>query len=135
MMITQNMSQSDMINEVLKLTGNSYSFMDMPIDGNDEVSLMVKQEQAREFARVASIRLYVQKKMQQEKGKQQQEKEKAGDDLDMEFKDFKNDAFIQLNLNEIKIVDIIIDMKIDDIEIEQTRNERTISWVMRHAKY
>ena len=40
-MITADMHITDMINEVQKVSGSSYNFMDMANDGTDEVAKLV----------------------------------------------------------------------------------------------
>ena len=93
---------------------------------------LIKQAQAREFSRVASIRLY----MQQEMLRQQQERQQQQvDELDLEFQDFTTDSFLLIHLTENELVDIVIDMKIQGVEVEQTKQERCMAWVMNHSKY
>ena len=58
------MSQSDIINAVLKLRGESYTFTAMSIDPSEsEIWELTKNAQANEFAYVASVRLCIQREM------------------------------------------------------------------------
>ena len=129
-MIPANMNFEDMLNEVQKLRGSSYTFMNMIDDGNAEMSELIKTAQAKEFPRVAKIHLYVQQKMQQERKQPPEINE-----INVEFKDFQNDSFLPINLTEKELADIIIDIKIEDIEVEQSKQERCAKWVLNHSKY
>ena len=71
--------------------------------------------------------LYLQKK----KERQQQQV----DELDLEFQGFTTDSFLPIHLTENELVDIVINMKIQDVEVEQTKQERCVAWVMNHSKY
>ena len=130
-MITADMHITDMLNEVQKLRGSSYNFMDMRIDGNDEVAALVKQAQAKEFSRVSKLRLVVQQQMYRQK---QEREQIINEDIEIEFQDFKKDNFLAINLTEIELADAIIELKMQDIAIEEERKERCLSWVMNHAK-
>ena len=131
-MIHADMNFEDRLNEVQKLHGNSYTFMDMPIDeGNCEISQIIKNAQAREFFRVAKLRLYVQQKMLQERRRQPE----IDNQLEVEFKDFRKDEFLPMHLNENELADIIIGIKIQGIEVKETKKERWVTWVMNHSKY
>ena len=131
-MITADMHITDMINEVQKVSGSSYNFMDMAIDGNDEVANLVKQAQAKEFSRVAKIQLIVQQEMHRQK---QERERQVDDDIEIEFRDFAKDSFLPINLTENELADVIIEINIQDIAVEETKKERCLSWVMNHTKY
>ena len=121
------MSNADVINEVLQLKGESYTFMDMTID--DDVSRLTKNAQAREFAYVASVRLYVQKEMYKQQQARRNEQVEELNPIDTEFKDFAREDFINVTYDEEELTDIILDMKIQDVAVEEAKKERCVSWV------
>ena len=67
--------------------------------------------------------------------KQEREQQQQVDDLELEFHDFTTDSFLSIYLTKNELVDIIIDMKIQDVTVEETKKERCLSWIMNHSKY
>ena len=134
--------------DVDKLHGNSYSCVDLNIDGSDEtINKKIKAMQAKEFKEVSESRLFTQKQhyrytvlqgrrfRTREEVKKIEFYEKYPDMLiEEEFADIELTDFMNLNYTDEELVDLIIDIKMDDIEEEITRQERCAAWVLNHCK-
>ena len=139
--------------DVDQLYGNSYSYVGLNIDGPDEViNKKLKQMQAKEFEEVAKTRLFNQKiryrfkimaEREEEKKRIKRESEQnvvvreilTGDyAIEAEFRDFQVSDFFPQTLTEGELSDLIIDVKMDDIEEANTKKERCCAWVLNHCK-
>ena len=56
------------------------------------------------------------------------------DELEEELKDIEISDFVPLVFSEEKLVDIIMDYKMDEIEEADTKKERCCAWVLNHCK-
>ena len=143
------MSRIQLYSDVKKIYGNSYSTVGLNIDGPDKIiNNKVKELQAREFAEVAEARLFIQKqhfryKLIDERNKQNNTDSKKtaliedvhpNISIEEEFKDFETCDFMPLNYNEEELVDIIIDIKMDEIEEDVVQKERCCAWILTHCK-
>ena len=144
------MNAAEKLCEVKKLKGQSYRYTCMRLDGPDPIiSRKIKEIQAEEFAKVAEIRLFVQKDHYRYKREQERIQEKKrlkeeadskvivqpiNDELEEEFKDIEISDFVPLVFSEEKLVDIIMDYKMDEIEEADTKKERCCAWVLNHCK-
>ena len=54
--------------------------------------------------------------------------------IEEEFKDISIADFISLHYSEEEMIDLIIDIKINDIEEDITKQERCCAWVLTHCK-
>ena len=133
---------------VEKLHGKSYSYVDLNIDGPDEaINNKIKQMQQKEFKETAEARLFNQKERYRyrilkgrrfrtkEEVKQFESSEKLPDtSIEEEFAGFGISDFMDLNYTDEKLADIIIDIKMNDVEEEITRQKRCCAWVLVHSK-
>ena len=131
--------------DVERLYGNSYSYVELNIDGPDEtINNRIKEMQKQEFKEVAETRLFNQKERYRykilkgrrfrSKQEQQEEKERS-DTIEEEFANFEISDFMDLHYSEEELSDMIIDIKMSDIEEADTRKERCAAWVLNHCKY
>ena len=121
-----------------KLYGNSYSYVGLNIDGPDEaINKKIKQMQEQELKEVAEKRLFHQKERYRYKISLQEveliEYEK-NETIEQEFANFKFSDFMPLDYTEEELVDIIMNIKMDDIEETNTKKERCCAWVLAHCK-
>ena len=143
------MSSNQRYFNVEKLHGNSYSTVDLNIDGPDPIiNNKVKEMQAKEFARVADARLVVQKqcfryRITNERNKQNNLAKYSGEiiedayptpTIEEEFADLKKSDFMPFNYTEEELLDIIIDVKMDEVKEDVVKKERCCAWVLSHCK-
>ena len=126
--------------DVNKLYGNSYSYVDLKIDGPDEIiNKKIKDMQEKEFREVAETRLFNQKdhyrhKILQERRYRSKDEAEKSETLEEEFANFQISDFMPLDYTEEELVDIIIDYQMDEIEEANTKKERCCAWVLNHCK-
>ena len=147
MAIKPDMSCVQKYFDVNQLYGNSYSLVNLNIDGPDEViNNKIKQMQAKEFEEVANTRLFMQKqhfRFKLMEGRYKKTGEALGKkvliehvypdiSLNEEFKDFQISDF--LPMTEEELADLIIDYKMEEIAETNARNERCCAWVLSHCK-
>ena len=103
--------------DVERLYGNSYSYVELNIDGPDEtINNRIKDMQKQEFKEVAEARLFNQKeryrykilKERRFRSKQEQEEEKErSETIEEEFANFEISDFMDLHYSEEELSDII----------------------------